>query len=189
MFHRLISVSFAILFLTATLSGCATQQPAAPAQATAKVSAEQAFEPFHDIVNMAFVAKHVSIPMAENVMLIDARPYKPKYIKGHIPGAISIPDSQFDKMTDKLPADKDSLLIFYCGGLKCKLSHKSAMKAEKLGYTNVTTAKVASSAGVSRGAMLHHFPSKTELIQAAVEYLHSRLLEDYTARVASIPVD
>ena len=57
----------------------------------------------------------------------------------------------------------------------------------ELGYTNVTTAKVASSAGVSRGAMLHHFPSKTELIQAAVEYLHSRLLEDYTARVARIP--
>jgi rhodanese-related sulfurtransferase len=70
-------------------------------------------------------------------MLIDARPYKPKYIKGHIPMAVSIPDSQFDKMTDRLPADKNSLLIFYCGGLKCKLSHKSAMKAEKLGYTNV----------------------------------------------------
>ena len=51
--------------------------------------------------------------------------------------AVSIPDSQFDKMTDKLPADKDALLIFYCGGLKCKLSHKSATKAEKLGYTNV----------------------------------------------------
>jgi len=57
----------------------------------------------------------------------------------------------------------------------------------ELGYTNVTTAKVASAAGVSRGAMLHHFPSKTELIQAAVEYLHDKLLEDYTARVSSIP--
>jgi AcrR family transcriptional regulator len=56
----------------------------------------------------------------------------------------------------------------------------------ELGYTNVTTAKVASSAGVSRGAMLHHFPSKTELIQAAVEYLHDKLLEDYTQRVAGI---
>lgn len=56
----------------------------------------------------------------------------------------------------------------------------------ELGYTNVTTAKVASAAGVSRGAMLHHFPSKTELIQAAVEYLHDRLLEDYTERVKSI---
>ena len=56
----------------------------------------------------------------------------------------------------------------------------------ELGYTNVTTAKVASSAGVSRGAMLHHFPSKTELIQAAVEYLHDKLLEDYTERVSGI---
>ena len=56
-----------------------------------------------------------------------------------------------------------------------------------LGYTNVTTAKVASTAGVSRGAMLHHFPSKTELIQAAVKYLHDKLLEDYTARVNKIP--
>jgi len=57
----------------------------------------------------------------------------------------------------------------------------------KLGYTNVTTAKVANTAGVSRGAMLHHFPSKTELIQAAVEYLHGKLLEDYTQRVNAIP--
>ena len=56
-----------------------------------------------------------------------------------------------------------------------------------LGYTNVTTAKVASTAGVSRGAMLHHFPSKTELIQAAVEYLHDKLLEDYSQRVNKIP--
>lgn len=56
-----------------------------------------------------------------------------------------------------------------------------------LGYTNVTTAKVASAAGVSRGAMLHHFPSKTELIQAAVEFLHDKILEDYTDRVKSIP--
>ena len=56
----------------------------------------------------------------------------------------------------------------------------------ELGYTNVTTAKVASAAGVSRGAMLHHFPSKTELIQAAVEYLHDKLLQDYTQRVSGI---
>lgn len=57
----------------------------------------------------------------------------------------------------------------------------------ELGYTNITTAKVAEYAGVSRGAMLHHFPSKTELIQAAVEYLHQKLLEDYTQRVTAIP--
>ena len=133
MSQRMISVALTIFFIVATLTGCATQQTQAPVAAPA----ETAFDPFHDIVDMAFVQQHVSIPMTADVMLIDARPYKPKYIKGHIPMAVSIPDSQFDKMTDKLPAEKNSLLIFYCGGLKCKLSHKSAMKAEKLGYTNV----------------------------------------------------
>lgn len=130
---RMIVSAAAVLFAIATLAGCATGQAAAPVEA----SAAPAFEPFHDIVDMAFVQQHVSIPMTEGVMLIDARPFKPKYIKGHIPMAVSIPHSQFDKMKGLLPDDKHSLLIFYCGGLKCKLSHKSAMKAEKLGYTNV----------------------------------------------------
>ncbi|RJQ48415.1 MAG: rhodanese-like domain-containing protein, partial [Desulfobacteraceae bacterium] len=44
---------------------------------------------------------------------------------------------QFDKMSDKLPADKQKLLIFYCEGYTCKLSHKSAAKAIALGYKNV----------------------------------------------------
>jgi len=30
--------------------------------------------------------------------------------------AVSIPDSQFEKMTDQLPANKNALLIFYCEG-------------------------------------------------------------------------
>lgn len=56
-----------------------------------------------------------------------------------------------------------------------------------LGYTNVTTAKVANAAGVSRGAMLHHFPSKADLIHATVKYLHGKLLQDYTEKVQAIP--
>jgi rhodanese-related sulfurtransferase len=40
---------------------------------------------------------------------------------------------------DKLPADKGLPLIYYCGGLECVLSNKSAEKARKLGYTNVKT--------------------------------------------------
>ena len=92
---------------------------------------------FHDIVDVNFVMEHIKVPMPEDVMIIDSRPKRKKYDKGHIPMAVSIPDSQFDKLTDQLPADKNALLIFYCGGLKCPLSHKSARKAEKLGYTNV----------------------------------------------------
>ena len=56
-----------------------------------------------------------------------------------------------------------------------------------IGYANTTTAKIADRAKVSRGAMLHHFPSKTELIQAAVEYLHGKLLELYSSNISRIP--
>jgi rhodanese-related sulfurtransferase len=57
---------------------------------------------------------------------------------GHIPGAINLPDSQFDKQAaELLPADKAAELFFYCDGLACRLSNDSAVKAIKMGYTNV----------------------------------------------------
>ena len=73
-----------------------------------------------------------------SMVLIDSRPKRKKYDKGHIPSALSIPDSQFAKLQDQLPADKSTPLVFYCGGLKCRLSHKSAKKAIDLGYTRVS---------------------------------------------------
>lgn len=72
-----------------------------------------------------------------DMVLVDSRPKRKKYDKGHIPTAISIPDMQFDKNASKLPPEKDKLLVFYCGGFKCKLSHKSARKAMDLGYAKV----------------------------------------------------
>ena len=71
---------------------------------------------FHDIADVTLVQQYAKVPQPEGAMIIDSRPYKPKYVNGHIPTAVSIPDSQFDKMTDKLPQDKNTLLIFYCGG-------------------------------------------------------------------------
>ena len=106
-------------------------------QPSASAAAAQSDWFFHTLVDAEFVKTHISIPMSPDVMLIDARPKKAKYDKGHIPMAVSIPHTEFDRHLDKLPANKDTLLIYYCGGLKCKLSHKSATKAEKLGYTNV----------------------------------------------------
>ena len=71
---------------------------------------------FHNIADVTLVQQYAKVPQPEGAMIIDSRPYKPKYVNGHIPAAVSIPDSQFDKMTDKLPQDKTALLIFYCGG-------------------------------------------------------------------------
>lgn len=54
-------------------------------------------------------------PAKGSFTLIDSRP-APKFDEGHIPGAINIFDAQFDKNLDKLPKEKDKLLIFYCAG-------------------------------------------------------------------------
>ena len=71
---------------------------------------------FHSIVKVDFVKQYAKLPLPENVLIIDSRPYKPKYVNGHIPTAVNIPDSQFEKLKGQLPADKNALLIFYCGG-------------------------------------------------------------------------
>lgn len=105
--------------------------------ASAALAAEQAkpaFKQYPAIVDAAFVKEVVD--GKKKGLIIDSRPKRKKYDKGHIPGSISIPLTQFDKSVGLLPEDKNALIIFYCGGLKCPLSHKSAFKAEKLGYTN-----------------------------------------------------
>ena len=127
MHRRMIAVAMLLAFAVAAMV-----VPAAAEEGKAP-----AFKQFHAIVDYAFVAKYAKMPQPKGVMIIDSRPYKPKYVEGYIPTAASIPASQFDKMTDKLPEDKSTLLIFYCGGLACPLSHKSAFAAEAMGYTNV----------------------------------------------------
>lgn len=92
---------------------------------------------YRALADFDFVRAQVDIPPKKGVMVIDSRPAARQFDPGHISGAINIPDTQFDKMVHRLPADKSTLLIFYCGGLECMLSHGSAFKAEKLGYTHI----------------------------------------------------
>jgi len=55
-------------------------------------------------------------PEKGKYMLIDARPL-PRFQDGSIPTAVNIPFPAFDKMKDKLPADKAALIIYYCAGV------------------------------------------------------------------------
>jgi rhodanese-related sulfurtransferase len=126
-----LTLGLALSLVALMTFGCASNQKSQDA-AAADTSLQ-----YPQIVDAAFVSQYAKVPMQEDVMIIDSRPFKPKYVKGHIPMAVSIPNTQFDNLTHLLPENKDALLIFYCGGLKCPLSHKSAFKAEALGYTNV----------------------------------------------------
>lgn len=72
--------------------------------------------------------------------LFDSRPL-PRFQEGSIPTAVNLPFPAFDKQLDKLPKDKNALIIFYCAGPACNMSPGSADKAKKLGYTNIKVYK------------------------------------------------
>ncbi len=140
-----MKTKFGILtvLLVLALAGCAGK-PSHP-------DAKEGWYP--NIVDYAYVAEHAVIPVRSDVVVIDSRPKARKYDEEHIPGAISIPEMSFDKMVDQLPADKSVQLIFYCGGVDCMLSHKSAFKAEKLGYSNIKVYADGMPDWVKRGGM------------------------------------
>jgi len=121
-----------------------------------------------------------------DIVLVDSRPKRKKYDKGHITTAISIPDMDFDKMTDMLPADKEKMLVFYCGGFKCKLSHKSAQKAIDLGYTNVKVfaagypawKEITGETGTTAVAVATQFKTGTEEGSIDIEYFKKLVTEN-----------
>ncbi len=55
------------------------------------------------------------------------------------------------------------------------------------GYANTTTTRVVERAGVSRGAQVHHFHTKADLVAAAVVHLHARRAEQLEAEAKRLP--
>ncbi|WP_407566930.1 TetR/AcrR family transcriptional regulator [Polymorphospora sp. A560] len=55
------------------------------------------------------------------------------------------------------------------------------------GWSGTTTTLVATRAGVSRGAQLHHYPTKAALVMAAVEHLSDRRAAEIRAEARALP--
>lgn len=56
------------------------------------------------------------------------------------------------------------------------------------GYGRTTTVEVAERAGVSRGALVHHFSTRSDLVLAALEYLCDRRLVELEAGISRLSV-
>jgi AcrR family transcriptional regulator len=69
-----------------------------------------------------------------------------------------------------------------------KLLDATAACLAELGYGHTSTTEVCHRAGVSRGAMLHHFPSKAVLVAAACDHVFQRRVEEFRAAIAQVPV-
>ena len=60
---------------------------------------------------------------------------------------------------------------------------------DELGYHRASTTEIVKRAGMSRGAMLHHFPTKVELLSAAFKQLHDEVAADVARLIAQAQAD
>jgi AcrR family transcriptional regulator len=58
-----------------------------------------------------------------------------------------------------------------------------------LGYARTSTTEIVRRAGVSRGAQVHHFPTKADLVAAALDHVFERRNEEFRAAFADVPDD
>lgn len=59
----------------------------------------------------------------------------------------------------------------------------------ELGWTGTTVVVVAERAGVSRGAAQHHFPTREDLVSAAVNYVSEVQVEELQHQASRLPTD
>jgi rhodanese-related sulfurtransferase len=72
---------------------------------------------------------------SQKVVLLDANGTE-SWQSGHIPGAINFNASR-DHLASLLPADKNVLVVAYCGNPQCPAYRAAAEAAQKLGYKNI----------------------------------------------------
>jgi AcrR family transcriptional regulator len=58
---------------------------------------------------------------------------------------------------------------------------------DQSGYGAMTNIRVADMAGVSRGAMMHHFPTRQALIIATIEFAYEKLNQYRAEQMAKVP--
>ena len=73
--------------------------------------------------------------------------------------------------------------------MRLRLMEATVESLVELGWAGTTTTVVSQRAGVSRGAQLHHFPSKQALVVAAVEHLTDRRRDDMRRHAEGLPED
>ncbi len=73
-----------------------------------------------------------------SALFLDARPQS-QYLEGRISGALNLPwqevDQYFMEMADQV--DGSEIIITYCDGESCDLSHELALFLKEMGYDNV----------------------------------------------------
>jgi len=70
---------------------------------------------------------------------------------------------------------------------RAKLLDATAECLAEVGYHRSSTTEICRRAGVSRGAQLHHFPTKADLVSAAVDHVFDRRVGEFRTIIQTLP--
>jgi len=127
------------LFAVASLVACAKTAPQPSENAKPSTSTQTlalvASDPHAGLPQLS-VDEVASLLATHEARAVDANGAETRQQYGTLPGAVLLSNFQtFD--TSELPADKNSELVFYCGGLACSAAPHAATRAKAAGYTDV----------------------------------------------------
>lgn len=71
------------------------------------------------------------------VVVVDTRTPE-EWAQAHLPGAVNVPAGFVRALSNRLPKDKGTPLVFYCRGTGCTLSAEAAAEAAALGYGDLS---------------------------------------------------
>ncbi|MFB8282013.1 TetR/AcrR family transcriptional regulator [Nocardia colli] len=71
--------------------------------------------------------------------------------------------------------------------MRARLLDAAVESLIEVGYAGTTTLEVQKRAGVPRGTLQHHFPTKADLLAGAVEHLAARRFDQLTREFAELP--
>ena len=99
-----------------------------------------------------------------DLVVFDARNPE-EYQEVHIRGSLNLPLKKFASFTHLLPQDKSQLIAFYCNGVKCGKSKKSAKKAIEMGYSKVLVYAEGMPVWEEKGMPIYAGPNYEERIE------------------------
>jgi rhodanese-related sulfurtransferase len=71
------------------------------------------------------------------------------WARGHVPGAVNIDPAGYGE--NDLPPDRGATLVFYCSNVLCRKAPNAALRAQRMGYTNVQVMSAGISGWISAG--------------------------------------
>ena len=105
----------------------------------APAPAEDAAEPATNAASVAelSVTDVATLIQAKAATIVDANNAETRQEQGVVPGALLLSSSR-EYALSELPAEKQTKLVFYCGGTACRASDNAAKRAAEAGYADVS---------------------------------------------------